>query len=119
MQKITIYHNPRCSKSREVLEILMQNGVETEIFEYLKVPLTKKKLKNLFAKLNCKPLEVIRTKELVFKQKFKGMRFTDEEWLQMLIEYPVLLERPILVSEYKAIVARPTEKAVEFIKTLK
>ena len=119
MKKLTIYHNPRCSKSREALAILDQKEIETEVIEYLKTPLTKKVLKNLFIKLNLKPIDVIRTNEDVFKQKFKGKNFTDEEWIQILIENPILLERPILIDEYKAIIARPVETVIEFISRKK
>jgi arsenate reductase len=106
MEKLTIYHNPRCSKSRETLAILTEKGIKTDVVEYLKTPLTKKLLKNLLMKLNMKPIDIIRTNEDVFKQKFKGKNFTDDEWIQILIENPVLLQRPIVVSEYKAEIMR-------------
>ena len=101
-KKLTIYHNPRCSKSRKALEKLTEKGAEIEVVEYLKTPLTKKILKNLLMKLNMKPMDIIRTNEDVFKQKFKGKNFTDDEWIQILIENPILLQRPIVVGEYKA-----------------
>ena len=119
MKKLSIYHNPRCSKSREVLAILNEKGIQTEIIEYLKIPLTKKTLKNLFVKLNLKPIDAIRTNEDIFKKKFKAKNFKDEEWIQILIENPILLERPILVDEYKAVIARPVEKVAEFISRKK
>ncbi len=115
MEKLTIYHNPRCSKSREALAIIAKNGIKAEVIEYLKTPLTKKILKNLLMKLNLKPLDIIRTSEDIFKQKFKNKNFTDEEWIQILIENPVLLQRPIVVDEYKAVVARSPESVLEFI----
>jgi arsenate reductase len=106
MKKLTIYHNPRCSKSRAALETLTEKGNEIEVIEYLKTPLTKKVLKNLLMKLNMKPLDIIRTNEDIFKQKFKGKNFTDDEWIQVLIENPILLQRPIVVGEYKAEIMR-------------
>ena len=106
MKKVTIYHNPRCSKSRKALEILTEKGTEIEVVEYLKTPLTKKILKNLLMKLNMKPIDIIRTNEDVFKQKFKSKKFTDDEWIQILIENPILLQRPIVVGEYKAEIMR-------------
>jgi arsenate reductase (glutaredoxin) len=115
MKKLSIYHNPRCSKSREVLALLTEKDIQTEVIEYLKTPLTKKNLKVLLTKLNLKPIDVIRTNEDIFKKKFKGKNFKDEEWIQILIENPILIERPIVVDEYKAIIARPTEKVLEFI----
>ena len=106
MQKLTIYHNPRCSKSRKALETLTEKGCELEVVEYLKTPLTKKLLKNLLMKLNMKPLDVIRTNEDLFKKKFKDKNFTQDEWIQILIENPILLQRPIVVGEYKAEIMR-------------
>lgn len=107
MKKVTIYHNPRCSKSREALDLLKEKGFETEVIKYLETPLTKKELKDLLMKLNMKPLDIIRQKEALFQENYKGKKFTDAEWLQIIIENPVLLERPIVVKGYKAIVARP------------
>lgn len=115
MNKLTIYHNARCSKSREALALLTKQGIETEVIEYLKTPLTKKILKNLLMKLNLKPIDIIRTNEDIFKKKFKGKNFINEEWIQILIENPTLLQRPIVVDEYKAIIARPPESLLEFI----
>ena len=115
MKKLSIYHNPRCSKSREALAILDKNGIKVDVIEYLKTPLTKKTLKDLFIKLNLKPIEVIRINEDFFKKNLKSKKFTDEEWIQILIENPILLERPIIIDEYKAIIARPSEKVLEFI----
>ena len=106
MKKLTIYHNPRCSKSRKALETLTEKGNEVKIVEYLKTPLTKKELKNLLMKLNMKPLEVIRTNEEIFKKKFANKKFNDDEWIQILIENPILLQRPIVASEYKAEIMR-------------
>lgn len=115
MKKLTIYHNARCSKSREALEILTKKGIEIEVVEYLKKPLTKKVLKDLLMKLNLKPFDIIRTNEDIFKKKFKGKNFKDEEWIQILIENPTLLQRPIVVDEYKAVIARPPESLLEFV----
>jgi len=115
MKKLIVYHNARCSKSREALALLAEKGIETEVVEYLKTPLTKKLLKNLLMKLNLKPIDIIRTNEDIFKKKFKGKNFKDEEWIQILIENPTLLQRPIVVDEYKAVIARPPESVLEFV----
>ena len=106
MKKLTIYHNPLSSKSREALAILQEKNCPLKIVEYLKNPLTKKELKNLLMKLNMKPLEVIRTNEEIFKKKFANKKFNDDEWIQILIENPILLQRPIVASEYKAEIMR-------------
>lgn len=114
-----IYHNPRCSKSREALEILNQYQCKVEIREYLKVPPTKKELKELLAKLNCKASDIVRTKEELFQKKFKGKNFSETEWIQILIENPVLIERPIVIDGYKAVIGRPPELVTELINRKK
>lgn len=114
-----IYHNPRCSKSREALEILNTNNCEYEIREYLKEPPTKKELKELLAKLGCKPIDIVRKKEELFLKKFNNKKFTDSEWIQILTEHPSLIERPIVIDGYKAVIGRPTELVIELIKRKK
>ena len=78
-----IYHNPRCSKSRQTLDLIKQNGVEPEVIEYLKDIPSKKEFKEVLAKLNKKPSEILRKGEAVYKEKFKGANFTDEEWIEI------------------------------------
>lgn len=114
-KKIIIFHNPRCSKSREALGILQANNCEIEIVQYLKTIPTKKELKDLLMKLGVRPFNLIRTKEKIFEKKFKNKKFTDAEWLQIIIENPVLLERPIIVDGYKAVIGRPVEKVKELL----
>ncbi|MBN8691672.1 MAG: arsenate reductase (glutaredoxin) [Bacteroidetes bacterium] len=114
-----IYHNTRCSKSREVLDLLNKNKCAVEIREYLKQPPTKKELKELLAKLGCKPFDIIRKKEEIFIKKFANKKFTDSEWIQILTEHPVLIERPIVIDGYKAVIGRPTELVIDLIKRKK
>ena len=114
-----IYHNPRCSKSREALDILHKNNCTVEIREYLKVPPTKKELKELIAKLNCRAFDLVRKKEELFIQKFKNKNFTESEWIQILSEHPVLIERPIVIDGYKAVIGRPPELVIDLIKRKK
>lgn len=114
-----IYHNPRCSKSREALALLNAKKCKIEIREYLKKNLDKKELKDLVAKLGCKPFDIVRKKEPLFIKKFKNKSFTDTEWLQVLFEHPELIERPIVIDGYKAIIARPPELLEDFIKRKK
>ncbi len=113
---ITIYHNPRCKKSRAGLEYLKNKGVEFTIREYLKEPLTEEELKDLLVKLNKKPLEMIRTQEAVYKQNFKGKEFTDDEWIKIIVENPKLLKRPIVVKDNKAVWGDPAENIEELFK---
>lgn len=97
-------HNPRCSKSRQGLELLINEVVTVR--DYLKDPLSENELKQLFGALNKKPIEVIRKKEA----KELGLdNLSDSEWIQAISQHPILLERPILINGDKAIVGRPPE----------
>ena len=109
----TIYHNPRCSKSRAGLSYLKEKGFEFEIIDYLKNPLSKNELKDVLMKMNKVPKEIIRTQEAVYKSEFKGKNFTDEEWINILVEHPKLIQRPIVSKKYKAIFAQPPENIDE------
>lgn len=102
-----IYINPDCSKCNEAIDLLKQNKCEFKIRNYLSDPLSVKELKELVAKLNCKPFDLVRRKEPLFEQKYAGKSFTDEEWLSTLSENPILIERPIVIKDQKAIIGRP------------
>jgi arsenate reductase (glutaredoxin) len=115
-QKIQIYHNPRCTKSREALALIKDSGLEPEIIEYLKQVPTKEELKMILMKLNLKPEEIVRKGESVYKEKLKNMKLSDEEWIQVLLENPILIERPIVVKGNKAVVGRPIDNVVDLIK---
>lgn len=115
MKKIKIYHNPRCSKSREALSILKEKGFEPEIVEYLKNIPTFNEIKDILMKLNLKPEDIIRKSEDIYKKKFKGKNFTSDEWIKILTENPVLIERPIVIRGNKAIIARPPENILDLI----
>ena len=110
------YHNPRCSKSRQGLELLEKKGVDFEIKEYLKGPLTQKEVKDLSKQLKMDPLDFIRQKEQIFKDlnlSYKGL--SSDEWCKIIVENPKLLERPILADGKKAVIGRPTEKLLEIL----
>lgn len=103
-----IYHNPRCQKSRQTLELLLKNKIEPEIIEYLKTPFTEKDLKSILSKLKLKPSELIRQKE----QKVKDLKLdltNQDKVFQAMINHPDLVERPIVVFGEKAILGRPPE----------
>ena len=110
-----IYHNPRCKISCTVLNDLLKKNPDTEIIEYLKNIPSAADLKKLLLKLNMKPAEIIRRNEKIFNKKFKGKNFTDDEWISIMREYPVLIERPIVARRNKAIVCRPPERIEEII----
>jgi arsenate reductase len=105
--KTIIYHNTRCSKSREGLCILEELGSDVEIRDYLLVPPTYEELDGLLKLLKAKPLEIIRQKEPVFVEKFAGKARTRKQWIQAMMKYPILIERPIVVRGDRAIVGRP------------
>jgi arsenate reductase len=110
-----IYHNNRCSKSRCALDIINQKGKEVTIIEYLKTPLDKNDLTDLLKKLNIKAEDLIRKGEPEFKENFKGHSLNEEEWIEAMIKFPKLIERPIIVNGEKAVIGRPPEKVLEII----
>ncbi|MCB1172596.1 MAG: arsenate reductase (glutaredoxin) [Leptospiraceae bacterium] len=109
MSKTVIYHNPRCSKSRETLQLLRTLSDQIEVIEYLKEPLDQQTLQGLLGKLKLKAGDIIRQKEAVFKENYKGRPLTESECLAALVAHPVLLERPIVVRGRKAVLGRPPE----------
>jgi arsenate reductase len=110
-----IYHNPRCSKSRETLQLIKDAGVNVEIVEYLNDIPTAEDLETILMKLNLKPTDILRKGEAVYKEKFKNSNFNDDEWIKIMIEYPKLIERPIVVKGNKAILGRPPQNVLDLI----
>lgn len=111
-----IYHNPRCTKSRETLAILEGSGQKIEIIEYLKVPPTAKELKSILAKLGMKAEQLVRKGEDIYKEKFKGKTLSESQWIEALVKNPVLIERPIVVRGEKAVLGRPPENVKSLLK---
>lgn len=115
MAKIQIYHNPRCSKSRQALALLEEKGVDFEVVEYLKKGLDKEEVKSLWSALGSEVSDLIRTKEAEFKENpFDTSK--EAEVVKALVKTPKLLERPLIVKGKKATIARPPEKVQDFIK---
>lgn len=112
---ITIYHNPRCTKSREGLCFIEDLKEEIEVRKYLDEPFTKSELKEVIKKLNIKPIELVRTKEKIWIDNYKNKKLTDNEVVDILLENPKLIERPIIVKGNKAVIARPKEKINEIL----
>ncbi len=106
---IKIYHNNRCGKSRNALQILQEKNIEFEVVEYLKEPLNQKELKQLLKKLGIKAIDLLRKNEELYKTSFKDLQLSEKEWIKVLAENPILIERPIIESGEKAIIARPPE----------
>ena len=113
---ITIYHNPRCSKSRQGLELVKESGQEFEIRDYTRQPLSEEELSSLLQSLNMAPLELVRTEEKVWKENYKGKDLNDQELIRVMIQHPTLIQRPIVVKEGKAVVGRPSERISELLK---
>ncbi|OKL41747.1 arsenate reductase (glutaredoxin) [Pontibacter flavimaris] len=112
---LKIYHNTRCSKSRHALELINQAGQEVEVVEYLKTPPTAQELRDILQKLHMTPEQLLRKGEAVYKEKYKGQELSDEEWIQAMVENPVLIERPIVVKGNKAVLGRPPEKVQDLL----
>lgn len=112
---ITIYHNPRCRKSREALALLEQNTDNIEVIEYLKETPSKEELSRVVDLLGIKPQELIRKGESIFKENFKGKDLTDEGWIEAMVAFPKLIERPIAIHGHNAVVGRPPENVLKIL----
>ncbi len=112
---IKIYHNPRCSKSRQGLELLENSGNKFEIVKYLENVPTKEELTSIIEKLQIKPIEMVRKTEAVWKDNFKGKELSDEDTIEAMIQNPKLIERPIVVNNTKAAIGRPLENIQKII----
>ena len=107
---IRIYHNPRCSKSRQGLSLLESSGKEFEIIKYLDEIPTKQELKGILKKLNLSPIDLVRKQEKIWSANYKGKELSDSEIIKAMLENPRLIERPIVINGNKAVIGRPTEK---------
>ncbi len=112
---ITIYHNPRCSKSRESIAFMEQQGVAYKIIKYLDADLTETDVKTILQKLNYAPIELVRTKDALWQDNFGNMTMSEEEIIEAMVRNPKLIERPIVVNGPRAVIARPTEKIHEIL----
>ena len=116
MTDYQILHNPRCSKSRQTLALLQEHGVEPEIIEYLKTPLSKEELADVCRKLGVEPETIVRKKEEQFKAlNLATPELSAEQWLDILSQYPKLMERPIVIKGDRARVGRPPEDVLELL----
>jgi len=108
-----IWHNNRCSKSRCAVEILNENKVKFEEYKYLDNPPNASDIKDVLSKLGMKASELIRKGEPAFKENFKGKELSEKEWIDAMVKFPKLIERPIFVNGDKAVVGRPPERVLE------
>ncbi|MPM85996.1 putative protein YfgD [bioreactor metagenome] len=107
--KISVYHNPRCRKSRAGLDLVKTKTNEIEIIDYLNTGITPAALKKLTQQLNMNVTDLIRTQEDYYKKELKGKNFSDEEWLQIIAENPKLLRRPVVVKGNKAAIVESVD----------
>ncbi|MDT8370479.1 MAG: arsenate reductase (glutaredoxin) [Gammaproteobacteria bacterium] len=116
MSTIRIYHNPRCSKSRQTLALLEQQGIEPEIIEYLKTPPTKETLKSVLEQLGISARQLLRTGEAIYKKlNLANPALTDDQLIEAMCEHPKLIERPIVINNGQARLGRPPETVLEIV----
>jgi len=111
---ITIYHNPRCSKSRECNSFLSTTGKDVQVINYMETPFTIKKLTEVIGFLGIEPIKLVRTNEQIWKDHYKGKELSKEDVIKAMIEHPKLIQRPIVVNGNKALIAR----SLEFIDSI-
>lgn len=112
---IKIYHNPRCGKSREGLQILENSGKDFEVVKYLDDVPSFEELKSIIEKLKIKPIDLVRQKEKIWIENFKSKVSSDDEIITAMISNPILIERPIVVNGNKVAIGRPPQNIVEIL----
>ena len=112
---LKIYHNPRCSKSRQTLALIREQGLEPEIIEYLNTPPSQSELDQILTKLGIEPQALMRTGEADYKEYIKGKSFNRAEAIALMLSYPKVIERPIVVNGEKAAIGRPPESVLEIL----
>ena len=115
MKNITIWHNPRCSKSRQALALLEAAGVNPEVVKYLENPPAKTELEAALKKLQISPAELVRRGEAVFKTLMLSEKSSDQEWISAMVNNPILIERPVIMNDDLAVIGRPPENVRELL----
>jgi len=113
-EPVTIWHNPRCGKSRAALALLRERGVEPQIVEYLKTPPSATELRTVLSKLGLKPEQLLRKGEDAYRA-LEGEALSEAQWLEAMTRNPILIERPIVIKGERARVGRPPEKVLELL----
>ena len=117
MNNVKIYHNPRCSKSRQALQIIKDYGVEPEVIEYLKEPIGRIELENIAKRLGLRPKDFIRKNEAEFKDNnLAGKLEKDSDLFEAIAKFPKIMERPIIISDMGAVIGRPPENVLKILK---
>ena len=115
MNSFTIYHNPKCTKSRETLALLQEHGIQPKVIEYLKTPPTAAELEAIISKLGITPEQLVRKGEDVYKANYAGRKLTDARWIEAMVNHPILIERPIVVSGNRAVIGRPPQNVNQLL----
>ena len=119
MNKITIWHNPRCSKSRNAAKLLEEQGIEAEMVKYLDTPPSKEEIKEVLKMLGIPARELMRTKEDIYKELGLKEVEDEEKLIEAMAEHPKLIERPVVIKDGKAAIGRPIEKIIELLDIYK
>jgi arsenate reductase len=117
MDKVTIWHNPQCSKSRAAMEILKENKLQSDVVKYLKDTPSITEIKNVLNMLGLSARELMRTKEDIYKELDLANENDEEKLIEAMAKNPKLIERPIIIKGNKAIIGRPTERIAEFLNS--
>ena len=116
MERVVVYHNPVCSKSRGALEILRERGVDAEVIEYLKTPLDRATLERILALLGGPPAELVRKDKRFAELGLHAQDYTTrEQVIDVLLAHPELMERPVVIRDGRAVIARPSERVLELL----
>ena len=112
---LTVYHNPRCRKSREAVQYLQEKGLSFDIVKYLEQSFDKNTLGEVLKKIDKKPSEILRKNEVLWKKEYSSKDLSEYQILQLLVKQPKLIERPIVTTKEKGVLARPIENLIEFL----
>lgn len=115
MADFTVYFNPGCSKCRNALALLDEHDASPRVIEYLKTPPTVDELRDILGKLGMRPEQLVRKNEEIYKTKYAGRTLTDEQWIQAMVDDPILIERPIVVRGNRAVIGRPPENVLALL----
>ncbi len=116
MSSVTIWHNPRCSKSRNAVTLLEEKGIDADVVKYLDTPPTKEELVEVLKMLGISARELIRTKEAIYKELNLNEETDEDKLIEAMVENPKLIERPIVIKDGKAAIGRPIENIIELLK---
>ena len=112
---LQILHNPRCSKSNCALDFLKEENLQFEILDYLNNPLTAVEIEKILKQIGIPAADLIRKSESIYKEKYAGKSFSDQEWIAIMVEHPILIERPIVIKDGEAVIGRPIERVYELL----